>query len=80
MTWAQMPKAGRRQRHDQAALHIYITLARPSETPGKGAGISKNWATTQFLAFYGRLQNCHGTGEPVCRLPNADHKGQALKN
>lgn len=44
VTWAQMPKARRRQRHNQAALYIYITLARPSETPGKGAGISKNWA------------------------------------
>ena len=27
---------------------------------GDGAGISRNWATTHFLAFYGWPQNCHG--------------------
>ena len=24
-------------------------------------GIPSNWATFQFLAFYGQPQNCHGT-------------------
>ena len=60
VTWAQMPKARRQQRHNQAALDIYITLSRHSETGGKGAGTSKNWAATHFLACYGWLQNCHG--------------------
>ena len=27
---------------------------------GEGVGISRNWATAHFLAFYGQPQNCHG--------------------
>ena len=29
---------------------------------GEEAGISRNWATAHFLAFYGRPWNCHGAG------------------
>ena len=28
---------------------------------GNGVGISRNWASTHFLDFYGQPQNCHGT-------------------
>ena len=29
---------------------------------GEVVGISGNWATTHFLAFYGQTEDCHGTG------------------
>ena len=36
---------------------------------GRG-GISRNWAPTHFLAFYGQLQNCHGACGYVIQLPD----------
>ena len=32
---------------------------------GKGVGISRNWVTAHFLAFYGQPWNCHRTCEGV---------------
>ena len=29
---------------------------------GERAGISRNWAMTHFLTFYGWPQKCHGIG------------------
>ena len=37
---------------------------------GIRVGISRNWATAQFLAFYGSSQNWHGAGW-VCHLAYA---------
>lgn len=35
---------------------------------GERAGISRNWATTQFLTFYGWPQNCAGGCWWACHL------------
>ena len=35
---------------------------------GEGAGLSRNWATTHFLPFYGWPQNCHGACGCVIHL------------
>lgn len=34
----------------------------------EGAGISRNWATTHFLAIYSQTQNCHGSCGYVLNL------------
>ena len=35
---------------------------------GEGVDISRNWATTHFLAFYGQPWNYHGAGGRVIYL------------
>ena len=45
----------------------------------EGVGISRYWATTHFLTFYGWPQNCHGTGGCVIQLMYYNERIMRLK-
>ena len=48
---------------------------------GEGTGISKNWATTHILAFYGpRPWNCHGACRYAVYHANANYNANYIAN